>query len=160
MEDLAWQFPAEAVERAAVRFCEAIARWRGKPELETVRPQAFSLKARTDCLRYPQYKSASWITGSRDQGQSSAAANGAGSAGTGAMSIESLVHSNPTSPTASTLPTPVSARQDATNRRRPAIEQYFTMPPSFTLHGRKRRREESDRGDEMRRAPMPPPAFG
>ncbi|KAI0925627.1 hypothetical protein AcV5_008312 [Taiwanofungus camphoratus] len=36
MEDLAWQFPAEAVERAAVRFCEAIARWRGKPELETV----------------------------------------------------------------------------------------------------------------------------
>ena len=38
MEDLAWQFPAESVERAAVRFCEAIARWRGKPELETVRP--------------------------------------------------------------------------------------------------------------------------
>ena len=38
MEDLAWQFPAEAVERAAVRFCEAVARWRGKPELETVRP--------------------------------------------------------------------------------------------------------------------------
>lgn len=36
MEDLAWQFPAEAVERAACRFCEAIARWRGKPELETV----------------------------------------------------------------------------------------------------------------------------
>lgn len=37
MEDLAWQYPAEPVERAAVRFCEAIARWRGKPELETVR---------------------------------------------------------------------------------------------------------------------------
>ncbi|KAI1796906.1 hypothetical protein LXA43DRAFT_878841 [Ganoderma leucocontextum] len=141
MEDLAWQFPAEAVERAAVRFCEAIARWRGKPELET-------------------YKSAPWIAGSRDQSQSSAA-NGAGSAGTGAMSIESLVHSNPTSPAASTLPTPVSARPtDASHRRRPAIEQYFTTPPSFTLHGRKRRREESDRGDEMRRAPMPPPAFG
>ncbi|KAJ8516628.1 hypothetical protein ONZ45_g6099 [Pleurotus djamor] len=35
MEDLAWQFPAEPVERAAVRFCEAISRWRGKPELET-----------------------------------------------------------------------------------------------------------------------------
>lgn len=35
MEDLAWQYPAEPVERAAVRFCEAIARWRGKPELET-----------------------------------------------------------------------------------------------------------------------------
>lgn len=37
MEDLAWQYPAEPVERAAVRFCEAVSRWRGKPELETVR---------------------------------------------------------------------------------------------------------------------------
>ena len=36
MEDVAWQYPAEPVERAAVRFCEAIAKWRGKPELETV----------------------------------------------------------------------------------------------------------------------------
>ncbi|KAJ3536068.1 hypothetical protein NMY22_g6198 [Coprinellus aureogranulatus] len=34
MEDLAWRFPAEPIERAAVRFCEAIAKWRGKPELE------------------------------------------------------------------------------------------------------------------------------
>ncbi|KAJ7193911.1 hypothetical protein GGX14DRAFT_587272 [Mycena pura] len=34
MEDLAWQYPAEPVERAAVRFCEAIEKWRGKPELE------------------------------------------------------------------------------------------------------------------------------
>lgn len=40
MEDLAWQYPAEPVERAAVRFCEAIARWHGKPELETVRFQS------------------------------------------------------------------------------------------------------------------------
>jgi len=37
MEGLDWQYPAENVERAAVRYCEAIARWRGKPELETVR---------------------------------------------------------------------------------------------------------------------------
>lgn len=36
MEDLAWHYPAEPVERAAVRFCEAVAKWRGKPELETV----------------------------------------------------------------------------------------------------------------------------
>ncbi|EKM78920.1 hypothetical protein AGABI1DRAFT_107360 [Agaricus bisporus var. burnettii JB137-S8] len=35
LEDLAWSYPAEPVERAAVRFCEAVARWRGKPELET-----------------------------------------------------------------------------------------------------------------------------
>ncbi|EED77432.1 predicted protein [Postia placenta Mad-698-R] len=38
MEDLQWQSPAEAVERTAVRFCEAIAQWRVKPELET-RPE-------------------------------------------------------------------------------------------------------------------------
>ncbi len=51
MEDLAWQFPAEAVERAAVRFCEAIARWRGKPELETVHlPAFFSMELCTDHL--------------------------------------------------------------------------------------------------------------
>lgn len=37
MEDLAWSYPAEPVERAAVRFCEAVAKWRGKPELESVR---------------------------------------------------------------------------------------------------------------------------
>lgn len=37
MEDLAWHYPAEPVERAAVRYCEAVAKWRGKPELETVR---------------------------------------------------------------------------------------------------------------------------
>ncbi|KAG6337098.1 hypothetical protein ID866_1972 [Astraeus odoratus] len=35
MEDLAWHYPAEPVERSAVRFCEAVAKWRGKPELET-----------------------------------------------------------------------------------------------------------------------------
>jgi hypothetical protein len=36
MEDLVWQYPSEPIERAAVRFCEAVAKWRGKPELETV----------------------------------------------------------------------------------------------------------------------------
>ncbi|KAI0719386.1 hypothetical protein C8T65DRAFT_54127 [Cerioporus squamosus] len=139
MEDLAWQFPAEGVERAAVRFCEAIARWRGKPELET-------------------YKKASWIIGSKDQHQTSGAANGAGSsAAPAAMSIESLVHSNPTSPsTSNAIPTPVSARPPERLRpRRPPIEQYFTPPPSFALSGRKRRRDETDRG-EGRPAPMPP----
>lgn len=47
MEDLAWQYPAEPVERAAVRFCEAIARWRGKPELETVSPYSLFLSTRS-----------------------------------------------------------------------------------------------------------------
>ncbi|KAK7682616.1 hypothetical protein QCA50_014416 [Cerrena zonata] len=70
MEDLAWQFPAEAVERAACRFCEAIARWRGKPELET-------------------YKKATWLTQSQKDKNSRSDAP---------MSIDSLLHSNPTSP--------------------------------------------------------------
>ncbi|KAI0749645.1 hypothetical protein C8Q80DRAFT_1163205 [Daedaleopsis nitida] len=143
MEDLAWQFPAEAVERAAVRFCEAIARWRGKPELET-------------------YKKAPWI-GSKDQQPSTSANGSAPSSAPAAMSIESLVHSNPTSPSTANpnpIPTPVSARPPEPRRpRRPPIEQYFTMPPSFTLQGRKRRRDDFDRGDETRRAPLPP-AFG
>ncbi|KAI0649027.1 hypothetical protein C8Q79DRAFT_998927 [Trametes meyenii] len=140
MEDLAWQFPAEAVERAAVRFCEAIAQWRGKPELET-------------------YKKASWIMGSKDeQRPSTSGGSGTGSgSGTAAMSIESLVHSNPTSPsTSNTLPTPVSAPIQDRRPRRPTIERYFTTPPSFALHGRKRRRED---GDESRRTHMPAP-FG
>ncbi|KAI0775115.1 hypothetical protein BD413DRAFT_471431 [Trametes elegans] len=144
MEDLAWQFPAEAVERAAVRFCEAIAQWRGKPELET-------------------YKKASWIS-NRDEQQASTAAgeNGAGpSSGTAAMSIESLVHSNPTSPsTSNTMPTPVSATAPAPAHdhrpRRPPIERYFTTSPSFSLQGRKRRRED---GDDGRRTHMPAPPF-
>jgi hypothetical protein len=36
LEDLADEYLAEPVERAAVRFCEAVASWRGQPELETV----------------------------------------------------------------------------------------------------------------------------
>lgn len=70
MEDLAWQFPAEAVERAACRFCEAVARWRGKPELET-------------------YKNASWITNGRNPPPSAAPS------GAMPMSIDSLVNSSP-----------------------------------------------------------------
>ncbi|EIW57646.1 uncharacterized protein TRAVEDRAFT_150218 [Trametes versicolor FP-101664 SS1] len=143
MEDLAWQFPAEAVERAAVRFCEAIAQWRGKPELET-------------------YKKASWIVDGKDERPPAASGSGGvgPSSGTAAMSIESLVHSNPTSPsTSNTLPTPVSATATApdTRPRRPMIDRYFTMPPSFALHGRKRRREDGDRGDrdDGRRGHMP-----
>lgn len=35
LEELASIYPAEPVERAALRYYEAIAKWRGKPELET-----------------------------------------------------------------------------------------------------------------------------
>ena len=36
LEDISWQYPAEPLERAMLRFFEAISKWRGKPELETV----------------------------------------------------------------------------------------------------------------------------
>ncbi|EJD07011.1 uncharacterized protein FOMMEDRAFT_165647 [Fomitiporia mediterranea MF3/22] len=36
-EDLAYKYPTEPVERATVRFCEAVASWRGPPELESQR---------------------------------------------------------------------------------------------------------------------------
>ncbi|KAJ6561926.1 hypothetical protein B0H19DRAFT_1143038 [Mycena capillaripes] len=67
MEDLAWQYPAEPVERAAVRFCEAIEKWRGKPELET-------------------YKK-------KPPGSSSSIATGTPSSAS--MAIDTLVHGSP-----------------------------------------------------------------
>lgn len=42
-EDLAYKFPSEPVERAIVRFCEAVARWRGLPELGNVSSKDLSL---------------------------------------------------------------------------------------------------------------------
>jgi len=36
---LSEKYPAEPVERAALRFCEAVAKWRGKPELELYKRQ-------------------------------------------------------------------------------------------------------------------------
>ena len=42
LEDLTWQYPVEPVERTSLRFCEALAQWRGKPELEKVSPDLHS----------------------------------------------------------------------------------------------------------------------
>ncbi|KAG8700994.1 hypothetical protein FRC09_005624 [Ceratobasidium sp. 395] len=39
LESIADRYPAEPVERAALRFCESVAKWRGKPELETYKKQ-------------------------------------------------------------------------------------------------------------------------
>ncbi|OCH84330.1 hypothetical protein OBBRIDRAFT_799193 [Obba rivulosa] len=137
MEDLAWQYPAEAVERAAVRFCEAIARWRGKPELET-------------------YKKAPWVINQRTKKVNTGGA---------AMSIDSLVHSNPTSPSQAPAPDPTAEAQPSMERtyqsdsrpRRPLIERYFNLPQNLALHSRKRRRDELDRAeDASRRVPGPP----
>jgi hypothetical protein len=38
LEDLTWRYPVEPVERASLWLCEALAQWRGKPELEKVSP--------------------------------------------------------------------------------------------------------------------------
>jgi hypothetical protein len=42
LEDLAWRYPVESVERTSLRFCEALSQWRGKPELEKVSPHLHS----------------------------------------------------------------------------------------------------------------------
>ncbi|OAX41438.1 hypothetical protein K503DRAFT_797969 [Rhizopogon vinicolor AM-OR11-026] len=107
MEDLAWHYPAEPVERSALRFCEAIAKWRGKPELET-------------------YK--------KKQSKDAAASGGS------TMTIETLVHSNPPSPTMGGHSVQASSRF-----QKPAIEKYFIVPPSFA--GRNKRRRSIDEGE-------------
>ncbi|KAF9260033.1 hypothetical protein L218DRAFT_1079564 [Marasmius fiardii PR-910] len=99
MEDLAWQYPAEAVERAAVRFCEAMAKWRGKPELETYKKKPSSSK--------PPETSSDEL----------------------AMTIESLVHSNPSSPSGPYL----TQRRDH-HKRKPIIELYFLQPVDSSHH--------------------------
>ncbi|KAF8072053.1 hypothetical protein FPV67DRAFT_1667497 [Lyophyllum atratum] len=118
MEDLAWQYPAEPVERAAVRFCEAIARWRGKPELET-----YKKPTQTPTHGYAQ-----------------------DTPGTSALSIESLVHSNPPTPTlAHNKAAP--ARPPRRPRRKPSIDVYFTQPSPFrenTWNSNKRMRSPDD----------------
>ncbi|KDR68573.1 hypothetical protein GALMADRAFT_146227 [Galerina marginata CBS 339.88] len=94
MEDLAWQYPAEPVERAAVRFCEAIAKWRGKPELETYKKKPAP----------PPMDMTS-------------------PGGSTAMTIESLVHSNPTSPMMGNAASSGSGRRR--RLRKPSIDVYF-----------------------------------
>lgn len=133
MEDLAWQFPAESVERAACRFCEAVAQWRGKPELET-------------------YKKASWIVANRDKSKQP----------TQTMSIDSLVHSNPMSSpqqqqSQAAYQTQRQQAQSASRKKKPTIDKYFVLPPSAMMQGRKRRRSEVDRttSEEGRRIPTP-----
>ncbi|PPQ98178.1 hypothetical protein CVT26_003224 [Gymnopilus dilepis] len=93
MEDLAWQYPAEPVERAAVRFCEAIAKWRGKPELETYKKKPAS---RSVDISSP--------------------------GGSTAMTIDSLVHSNPTSPMMANAST---SQQGRRRLKKPSIDVYF-----------------------------------
>ncbi|KAF8910473.1 hypothetical protein CPB84DRAFT_1763776 [Gymnopilus junonius] len=122
MEDLAWQYPAEPVERAAVRFCEAIAKWRGKPELETYKKKP---SPRPVDITSP--------------------------GGSTAMTIESLVHSNPTSPMMANASTSHRAQR---RLKKPSIEEYFLQPPgsarresgTWTRNSNKRYRDADDAG--------------
>ncbi|KAJ3932235.1 MAG: hypothetical protein NXY57DRAFT_894584, partial [Lentinula lateritia] len=120
MEDLAWTYPAEPVERAAVRFCEAVAGWRGKPELEGYKKKP----PRT----WPSTPSAS---SNNQTGTSNVAST--------SLTMNSLVHSNPTTPTLSHPIPPRSTSQDhpqSTSSKKPSIDLYFIHPsvnPSFTI---------------------------
>ena len=129
MEDLGWQYPAEPIERAAVRFCEAIAKWRGKPELVTVRM--------VSCIDNLASSFSSSLQSKRNLPMPSQMNNSS------TMTIESLVHSNPTSP--SNAPVQLSNKPP-----RPAIEKYFSQPPHA---GNKRPRspEESRLGGTIKR---------
>ncbi|KAJ3919917.1 hypothetical protein F5877DRAFT_66161 [Lentinula edodes] len=120
MEDLAWTYPAEPVERAAVRFCEAVAGWRGKPELEGYKKKP----PRT----WPSTPSAS---SNNQTGTSNMAST--------SLTMDSLVHSNPTTPTLSHPIPPRSTSQDhpqSTSSKKPSIDLYFIHPsvnPSFSF---------------------------
>lgn len=116
MEDLAWHYPAEPVERAAVRWCEAVAKWRGKPGLENRKPQ----------------QSAAMSIGS-------------------VMTMESFVHSNPTSPTAPPIaPSQPPFIPSASKIGRAPIEKYFEDPPTWSGNKRRRLSEESRFGTGKR----------
>lgn len=93
MEDLAWQYPAEPVERAAVRFCESVCRWRGNPEIESYRKP---------------------VTASSSTSANASASNGTDSSPL--MPMNALVHSNPTSPVVG-----VGASLPSTNSGFPAV---------------------------------------
>lgn len=81
------------------------------------------------------------------------------------MSLDALVHSNPTSPSHASTPSvadnhlarlpPLPPYQPPNPQisRRPSVDDYFSVPPSLLLQGRKRRRSEAERQDEGRRIP-------
>ena len=128
MEDLAWRFPAEPIERAAVRFCEAIAKWRGKPELESV---SFSGLVCRLAHIYPnlQYKKRG-LTNTYNESPG--------------LPIESLVHSNPSTPTS--FPGRPTGQRVKMMLRKPSIDVYFTQPPTFreNVWGQIKRTRPSD----------------
>ncbi|KAJ3732449.1 hypothetical protein DFJ43DRAFT_1039316 [Lentinula guzmanii] len=113
MEDLAWTYPAEPVERAAVRFCEAIAGWRGKPELEG----------------YKKKPPRTWPS------THSNSRTGTSKLASTPLTMESLVHSNPATPTLShPQPAGQTPVQSSTSSTKPSIDVYFIHPASPSAH--------------------------
>lgn len=45
LDDLAHKYPSQPVDRSLLKFCEAVAKWRGKPELETYKDRSFDAPA-------------------------------------------------------------------------------------------------------------------
>ncbi|KAG8896434.1 hypothetical protein FRC00_005976 [Tulasnella sp. 408] len=45
LDDLARKYPSQPVDRSLLKFCEAVAKWRGKPELETYKDRPFDAPA-------------------------------------------------------------------------------------------------------------------
>ncbi|KAL4259172.1 hypothetical protein AB1N83_011348 [Pleurotus pulmonarius] len=136
MEDLAWQYPAEPVERAAVRFCEAVSRWRGKPELETYKK------------RPPR------STAGDPHGNDIPSTPG----GT-ALTLDSLVHSSPISPNNQNVNHPnrtrVGTGPDGSaqpSKTMPSIEKYF-LPPSSATSLTGEREVAWNRGNKRMRSP-------
>lgn len=120
LEDLAYKFPAEPIERAVVRFCEAVANWRGLPELENVRSSFIIMDIIN--VNFRQYK--------KNHGPP------APSRTTAAQQppIDSLVQSaTGTLQSVASLPRPPKA----------AIERYFVAPPPPPPPGTKRRRSNT-----------------
>ena len=111
-----------------------------------------------------QYKKASWIIGNRESRPSTSS---------NSMSIDALVHSNPTSPSharaqaQASSSTPISDNNTMSRlpplppyqppnpqiSRKPTVDDYFSVPPALLMQGRKRRRSSAG-GDEGRRLPQ------
>ncbi|KAG8922123.1 hypothetical protein FRC01_014449 [Tulasnella sp. 417] len=45
LDDLARKYPSQPVDRSLLKFCEAVAKWRGKPELETYKDRPLDAAA-------------------------------------------------------------------------------------------------------------------
>ncbi|KAJ7757764.1 hypothetical protein DFH07DRAFT_458949 [Mycena maculata] len=133
MEDLAWQYPAEPVERAAVRFCEAIEKWRGKPELETYKKKPPS-SAAADTPRSASMAIDTLVHGHHGNGSP---ATSTPSASMSTPNIGSMSTPNPNM-------APVHVPR---SMRKPSIDVYFPQPFHARRRAWKKRGREGEQTD-------------